>query len=243
MEKTIDYRWVRCRAYQTRIIVDFQRGFLYCPIPKAANTAWKLLLSPQVPGKVEHVHSPSLSGFQYLANVSEEFQQKKHSLFKFIFVRDPYSRLLSTYKNKFEGLSRRNENQRNSFWVGFGQYIKAQLLSAGQQDNDESDLTFAEFVRFVCGQEPAEMDEHWHPQARMSCLEQINYDFVGKFEQLAQDVAIVFERLDISGKFPTHEEVRFPPTHAAEQIERYYDPELKAAVREKYEEDFRTFGY
>jgi hypothetical protein len=233
-----------CPPYRSRIIVDEERGFLYCPIPKAANTAWKAaLLGANCPADPQKLHRRDV-GFTYLSSVSEEkLAEIRHRLFKFTFVRDPYSRLLSAFKDKFENASTCSDRPgRDPFWFKYGAKLKQDALAAGLAENSGPDLTFNEFVRLVCRMTPATMNEHWHPQALLACVDEINYDFIGRFERLADDVPVALARLGLQS-FPTLEDLRWRPTRALELVDTYYDAELREMVRQKYDIDFRTFNY
>jgi hypothetical protein len=233
-----------CPPYRSRIIVEEQRGFVYCPIPKAANTAWKAaLLGPDRPKNPQSLHRRDI-GFTYLSSISEEkWAEIRDRLFKFTFVRDPYSRLLSAFKDKFENASTSTDRPgRDPFWLKYAAKLKHDALEAGLAENSEPDLTFSEFVRLVCRMAPETMNEHWHPQALLACVDEINYDFIGRFERLDDDVPVAMARLGLQS-FPTVKDMRWRPTHATDLLDTYYNPELREMVRQKYDIDFRTFNY
>jgi chondroitin 4-sulfotransferase 11/chondroitin 4-sulfotransferase 13 len=230
-----------CPPYRSRIIVNEERKFLYCPIPKAACTAWKAALAgPNRPRDPQELHR-KYEGFTFLSSLPEErFDAIKSSLFKFIFVRDPFSRLLASFKNKFENASTVPNN--DPFWGNYGTQLKKHAIDTGLAEDSAPDLNFREFVRLVYRMKPATMNEHWHPQALLACVGEIDYDFIGHFERLADDVPVPLTSLGISS-FPTLADVRQRPTNSSQLVDTYYDAELREMVREKYDIDFRTFGY
>ena len=233
-----------CPPYRSRIIVDEERAFLYCPIPKAANTAWKaVLFGPDRPNDPQELHRRDI-GFTYLSSLPEEkWLEIRDDLFKFTFVRDPYSRLLSAFKDKFENASTNSDRPgRDPFWLKYAAKLKQDAHAAGFGENNGPDLSFNEFVRVVCRMVPATMNEHWHPQALLACVDEINYDFIGHFERLDRDIPIALSRLGLDS-FPTAEELRWRPTNALQLLDNYYNDELREMVRQKYEVDFRTFNF
>jgi hypothetical protein len=230
-----------CASYRSQIIVNEEQGFLYSPIPKAACTAWKAVLAgPNRPADIKKLHR-NYPGFTFLSSLSQErFEEIKDRLFKFVFVRDPYSRLLAAFKNKLENASIRPKH--DPFWVGYGAHLKNVVLAAGLAENSGADLTFREFVRLVHRMKPATMNQHWHSQALLALVDEIEYDFIGHFERLADDRVVVLTRLGLQW-FPTRADVQHQSTNASELIDVYYDAELREMVREKYDVDFRTFEY
>jgi len=243
--RPINYAFVRAPEFRSRIIINLAKGYLYCPIPKAANTAWKVVLADELPKELGAIHG-KYAGFQYLASITpEQYARQQNSLFKFIFVRDPYSRLLSTYKNKFENVlaAHTPQSTTNAFWAGFARYMKQKITDAGQRETPDENITFSEFVHYICGIDYPQMDEHCHPQALLARPDKIDYDFIGRLERLPEDVAHVFKRLNITKTFPTQEQIRFPGTNASTMLDQYYTPKLKQMIREKFDMDFKQFGY
>ncbi|GAB0490633.1 hypothetical protein MMPV_001870 [Pyropia vietnamensis] len=95
------------RPWASRILVSERRKVLFCPIPKAANSNWKYLLR-RLEGygdyaNLSKLHNPALSGLRYLSDYSAGEAATllaDPTYTKFVFVRDPYTRLLSAYMDK-----------------------------------------------------------------------------------------------------------------------------------------------
>lgn len=104
---------------------------------------------------------------------------------KFLFVRHPFERLLSAYRNKLE---RRHDSSRY-FQSRFGRRIvrryRANATARSLRDGD--DVTFAEFAAFVADTRLTVFNEHWAPIDRLCRPCAVNYDFIGKHESLFQD--------------------------------------------------------
>ncbi|KAI4883985.1 hypothetical protein NFI96_003366 [Prochilodus magdalenae] len=116
------------------LIVDEQHGIIYCYVPKVASTNWKRLmivlseslLADGVPYQnpldipVELIHRSSLKCTfnKFLKRYGKyshdlmKIKLKKYT--KFLFVRDPFVRLISAYRNKFE---QKNEHFYKKFAV------------------------------------------------------------------------------------------------------------------------------
>lgn len=236
------YRHARVEPYLQRIIVSHQYRLIYCPIPKAACTTWKTVLNPgRAVTESYHIHG-SRPGFVALSTLS--LGDRSHvldSYFKFTFVRHPLSRLLSVYKDKFELASAKPSTVPYRFWRGYAEHIKEAVLDGGYCDTTWRDLTFQEFARFVCHQQPAWMNEHWHPQHLL--LGGLKYDFVGRLERLRPDSAYVCSKVGLPWPLPGQEQVGIAKTGAGALLDDYYTPELEALVTEKFRQDFDQLGY
>ncbi|MCK5174371.1 MAG: sulfotransferase family 2 domain-containing protein, partial [Planctomycetes bacterium] len=183
-----------------------------------------------------------------------------HNFFKFAFVRNPWSRLVAGYLDKF---------------VQYYAEIAGDLaeLIAHVQEKSRSDLdlnkgvTFRQFVERVAGSRDMELDEHWRPQ---SCFVAYHkFDFIGKFENFQADVKYVNQQLGIelnlghgsnsvgyasniaSGAGNSY----FDNCYADElrkikedcggfpDYKRFYPPDLRELVANKYQKDIEIFGY
>uniref|UniRef100_A0A3Q0QWJ4 Carbohydrate sulfotransferase n=1 Tax=Amphilophus citrinellus TaxID=61819 RepID=A0A3Q0QWJ4_AMPCI len=91
------------------LIVDDKHSLIYCYVPKVACTNWKRVLMVltsdgrytdplAIPANEAHVagNLRTLSEFSVA-----EINQRLRSYLKFIFVREPFERLVSAYRNKF----------------------------------------------------------------------------------------------------------------------------------------------
>ena len=74
----------------TRIVVVESLKLLYCVMPKAASRLWREMLEKATP------RTRRLRGYP-----PEQQRQILKTYFKFTFVREPFERILSAYKDKF----------------------------------------------------------------------------------------------------------------------------------------------
>ena len=83
------------------LIVNDKYKVIYCYIPKVACSQWKrVFLDLENRAKVRDEHSKS--NFKFLKKYSDEgVKMRLQSYYKFLFVREPFERLLSAYENKF----------------------------------------------------------------------------------------------------------------------------------------------
>ncbi len=139
--------------------------------------------------------------------------------FRFAFVRNPYARLLSCYRDKIQ-------SQREPRF----------LLSIGIKDG--SIPSFLEFLQIISKQNPAQMNRHWMPQARL-IPEQIKLSMLGRFENLESDLSLLGKNLGL-----TDVPLKRVDPHRTDTGNSF---ELKPSeidlMNRSYSEDFRRFNY
>lgn len=138
------------------------------------------------------------------------------AVFKFTFVRNPYSRVLSAYLDKIVRCEKRG--------------------NAGLPA--EGDVTLLEFLEAIRSHNPRKMNRHWRPQSV-----QVSFpaDFIGKLERFDEDFAFVMRELGIEGvPVNTKQEER---TNARDRLRDYIGLREKALIDEIYAVDFERFGY
>jgi len=133
--------------------------------------------------------------------------------FSFAFVRNPWDRMVSTF-SRMDG---------HMAWRAF---------EAGY---DLRGATFDEFV------EVARVFRHVHlqPQAQILCDENgaCGVDFLGRFDRLDQDFAVVAERLGVTVRLERHN------SSSHEDYRKHYNDRSRRLVAELYREDIEAFGY
>lgn len=137
--------------------------------------------------------------------------------FKFSFVRNPFARAVSNFK-MFTGKSI-NENEK----------IKVEQMKEFLDKPNE--LTFIDFLNFTNEKD----NHHWQPQSDFIPLD---VDFIGKLEDIYNDIDHVFEKAKIEGLSLPH----FNRTIKDNYLD-YYNEQSKNFVVSKYKEDFERFGY
>lgn len=154
-----------------------------------------------------------------------------NNYFKFALTRNPYSRILSSYLDKF--VKNMWEKRRRAPGLGL---------------DPEKEIPFIDFLHVIRNQSIEEMDIHWMPQAYLLPLATENLDFIGKFETFQDDWTFILktmqERSNIqnSNLFQS-QNITWHNTGANEKIKNYYTPETVDIVKELYRIDFEKFGY
>lgn len=153
---------------------------------------------------------------------------KSKDFYKFCFVRNPYTRLLSGYLDKVLG----NYPEKRSILIQLG-YNRFKI---------DRFISFEEFVDAVCEQSIGDHDPHWREQYTHCYMGRFDYHFVGHLETMKADLAASFDQIIPGGsRFITRCDRH--KTSATGKMTEYYTPEILKKVNEKYQRDFEAFGY
>lgn len=231
-----DFFWVD--EYASRVIIDRSRNYLYCPIPKCANTAIKHAILNKSTYCNVHDHK-----FEVLSDLSEDERSSYIAgALKFVVVRDPYDRILSAYLNKFAIGPGCQGDDMPDLWKRFSRFIVRYSRPEGVDAQIAYWPSFSEFVKFVCDLPLEAMNEHWHPQTELAMRKLINYDYVIQFEKINHEWPKLANLLGF-GLLPSPESIYFLPTFANSYVDKYYTDELRELIANKFITDFNSFGY
>ncbi|MEM6769141.1 MAG: sulfotransferase family protein [Bacteroidota bacterium] len=227
---------------QNSTLISPRYNYLYANTAKVACTTIRKLLidaeyqtirpyAERAPTLHYNNFLPFLSVWQF-PNFPQWLQENQP--YTFCFVRNPYTRLLSGYLDKVVG----NQAQ------------KANILEAmGKADQPDLDISFATFIRVVCEMPVEQQDAHWRVLYYQTFQEGLEFNFIGRFENLEADLRKVAKDLGIEQYIDEHTfskagtTSRHHATNAGSQLQDYYTPELCALVRKGFAKDFAHFGY
>ena len=183
---------------------------VFIHIPKAAGTS---LTRTLFDSPSRHLHYTEYE----CAN-----PRKFRSYFKFTFVRNPYDRLFSAYTFLKKG----GLNELDRCWA---------------EQNLASFPDFESFVRGWVTPENIQTWVHFKPQHFWICDAslKLKVDFVGRFEQMDADVAIVQQRL----KLPVVPLPKINVTDRSVKDPVAYTAEMRAIVENAYRQDIELFAY
>lgn len=145
--------------------------------------------------------------------------------FRFAFVRNPWARCYSCYKQKF----RRNTPLK---WA----------RTFHGRSGLHPDMSFAEFVRWLATDagRDAWADRHWLSQHRVLGLDRgMQYDFIGTLDTFRRDVRRLGALLNIDPDVFSH---RLQSSAPGEYLQ-HYTPELVALVARRYARDVELFAF
>jgi sulfotransferase famil protein len=153
-------------------------------------------------------------------------------LFAFSFVRNPWDRLVSCYRDKIRG----EVDGYTYFTIRPG---VANCLA--RFDGFVAGMSFDEFVRTVAAIPDEDADAHFRSQHTFVTNDEgrLAVDFVGRYERLAEDVRVVEQRIGLPPiELPRLQVARAPVSYAA-----FYTAETQRIVADRYERDLELFGY
>ena len=240
-EKSVGHicRYVPTWDLQYLTHISLKNNYMYIETPKVACSSIKRTLQSLEYENPDYQHADFVDvhkrDFSPLLQPSqvEDFSSliEKKDMYKFCFVRNPYSRLLSAYLDKIRG----GKEQK-----------MAVLLQTGRDMTDyEADIPFHEFVDAVCDQPFSSMDIHWRPQYYQTFQDTIKYDFIGKFESFSDDFQKAIKHIAGDEQSTTQylkSEARHA-TNASNVLSKFYGVRLRRKVYKKYKIDFEVFGY
>ena len=224
--------------------VSATHRYLYVATPKVACSKIKMALQtlegfelPPVPLRIHWRDTPGLSFVQSVSNFSTPEAVEiltAPGWFRFCFVRNPYSRLFSAYKQKVMDLT--------SPWVGFRESIRKSAGYATPPGAAPGMVGFGDFVRFIGEQSDGDRDGHWRSQVGTLHIDTIEYDFVGRMECFARDFTRVLQRFNA----PAELIASAPQVVNATQklpLAMAYDKPLADYVYQVFRDDFEAFEY
>ncbi len=218
-------------------------GLLYTEVPKVACTTLKFLMQSielEAQGKAPRAFNRKIihnRGDSPLPAIKQMEQRQFDEVivgknyFRFSIVRNPFERILSCYLSKIA----RPMPQR----ARIHSIRRGIPLEAASRLNEE--VSFREFLETIATQSIRDMDIHWRPQADQMLLGVVKYDFIGRYERLADCLGY------LKARFFPKSVVMIPgasnATNAASLLRQHYDDSCTELVRKIYADDFAVLGY
>ncbi|TKS91025.1 Carbohydrate sulfotransferase 11 [Collichthys lucidus] len=212
------------------LVVDEDHELIYCYVPKVACTNWKRVMMVltgrgkysdpmEIPSNEAHIPSNLKTLNQY--SIAEINHRLKNYL-KFLFVREPFERLVSAYRNKF------TLKYNSSFHKRFGTRIIRRYRKNATQDAllNGADVKFKEFADFV-------IHVTFH------------YDLVGKYETLEEDANYVLRLVGVgdSLRFPSYAKSTRTTDAMTAQFFSNISTQQQIQLYQLYKLDFLMFNY
>ena len=228
----------RPTVYATHhILVSQNSKILYCLTPKCASRQLKRLLFP-------NRTRPRLDRFS-----KQEQNMMLKTYFKFTFVREPFERLLSAFKDKFVYP---RQMDRYLLERHGREILKNYRKNASPRSLEElNDITFREFLEYLVkkGSDRTTriMDQHWDNYVNQCGMCDIEYDFIGHYETIEQDLAYFIK----AARLPVQDARRFAaykhtPSNTSSSLLKYYSQiplEWIDILGGIYKTSFEMFGY
>ena len=232
-----------------KYIVSTEHSFVYFVTPKVACSSIKEALLPLFsidadtyshvgkdgnsrtrPHRAFNESRNQLNKKEYLARESEF-----SAFLRFGFVRNPWDRLISCYRQKL--LHRKRPDRKDNRPL------------QGSRDNPDAfylGMSFEEFIEQVHAIPDSESDQHFKSQASIfythdpdeRCLASV----IGHFESLTDDFGAVMAQLGLADRVTLGHRLRSRRPGKRPYTE-FYDERLRGLVAERFADDIRLFGY
>jgi hypothetical protein len=206
---------------------------------KIISDTWKFiwLFIPKVGGRsLKQLLISKYDGYSVEKGIDEIVAERPEcdAYFKFNFVRNPWSRIVSCYVNKIDT---DDEKNLNACVTPYAQLYKH--------------MPFREFVAFLHSPEggdfyPRYANRHWVSQ-HVFCTDArgaVFCDAVGRIENLQADFAEICRRIGMPVfEVPHLGSTKKPGESDTARYRGFYDADLAESVRRRYARDIELFGY
>lgn len=212
----------------------------YCAIPKVGTSVWRRII----------VNLNGLYPDDDVVPVQKQFRLSQFPLNqigpilqshrRFLFVREPFTRLLSAFLDKFEKHVQLFEDKYGRKIIKtYRDNPSAESLKRGH------DVTFAEFIQYRTDPETREKNPHWSLYYDLCHVCDISYDFIGSFENAEIEVPFVIKNV-IKVNSSKLQDLTWRPSGTSDILLEYYSQVSKENIRKIYniyKIDFELFGY
>ncbi|XP_034041693.1 carbohydrate sulfotransferase 8-like isoform X2 [Thalassophryne amazonica] len=239
------------RHHVAHIYVEDKYRLLYCQVPKAGCSNWKRTLMV-LAGQASNAQNIKHDTVHYGNHLKRLDSFDRHGIMwrletytKLIFAREPLERLVSAYRDKFE-------NPNNYYHSLFGKPIisKYRANASSAALSTGNGVTFQEFVQYLLDvHRPVGMDIHWEPANQLCnpCL--LDYDFIGKFENMEEESNFFLRRAGAPRNLtlPSFKDRNPSAERTSMQITQKYFSQISAWERQRiydfYYMDYLMFNY
>ena len=215
--------------------------FIYIEVYKAASTTMRILLrdlygsaarkpfpgfNRDMLGSIYARESVPLPPLTALEDKDQRELLEAPDVLRFTIVRNPYTRLVSAWRNKVFLCDPWIEDVYTA--------VRGEMPPIGQ----ERPVEFAEFVSYLESTVGGVWDAHWTRQVDLTFPKSLWFTHIGKVETLKATIKVLGEQLRVET------ELQLP--HINQEVIRpspKYSSALAARVYALYEEDFAAFEY
>ncbi|XP_039255489.2 carbohydrate sulfotransferase 10-like isoform X1 [Styela clava] len=227
---------------KTSLFYSDKHKILFCSIPKCATRSQANFLA-----NIEGIIDGKLaneSASEYIErrlsvrnlNVSEVAKRIKNYT-KFIIVREPFSRLLSAFRDKLE------RKRGNGYYVGLSHRIHAQYGNGTGNETGITKTSLQDFVEYLTAKRDNQQDPHWNYYYRLCSPCDIQYDYIAHMSTLDTDMEYFMKQFRMKN-------VVFPPSFNSftdgKKVYNYFSNVSASSVNllyHRYKTDYDIFGF
>lgn len=208
--------------------------------PKTSGSRWQ---------KTWHIDRSQHSKFAEALPVLDKFNLDLDNYFKFVFVRNPYSWILSIWNNFYQSPKRNLPNSlRSSVSFMFREIFNNKLDSQYfyKMHPDGSFKSFVLFIDEVVTNHPQSAQKVWGATEQYSFIENdrnIEFDFIGRFENFEEDLNKISNKIDAKQLSEIPKKVVSASKNDRQDYLKYYDKQSIEIINRIFARDFKTFNY
>ena len=196
-------------------------GAVYIEIAKVASSSFKVVFA-----ELLGLDLAGAGGNPHLLDFPSPVGESRR--FTFAFVRNPWDRLVSCYRDKIAG--------EVADFTGMAESGVAYCLAGF--DAFSAGMDFAAFVEAVAGIPDEDADEHFRSQHRF--VPNVGVDFVGRYEALESDFAHIARKIGLPAGTTLP---RLQANPASADYREFYTPRTRELVARRFAEDVARFDY
>jgi len=242
------------RPMWQNLICSKEHKVSFCPVYKAASTFLLkkfLLIAPS-----EKWDKDSVNHLETQANVLArkeygyldswdaypDFTTKGTTI---IFVRHPFERILSAFRDKLENPSVRGGKFNEYYYNKYGRRIVMHYRKEKITGPTFKYPRFSEFLNYLLDKDLRYDDEHWAPFYKECTPCHVNYTFIGHFETLYWDMHLLAQKTNLVEKWDDPNDYFQSSTYLKVSQEYYagIDRDVIRKLYKRYKIDFELFGY
>lgn len=199
-------------------MISHHRKFIFLHIPKCGGTSIETAFNAWTNTYSTNYFYLGKHRQHFLLDEILDEYPKCSNYFKFSFIRNPFSRIVSEYNYILSNL----KNLKNLSFKDFVLNLEFYLNNVAYKYHDLS------LCDYLLNQE-----------------DELVVDFVGRLENFQEDFNEVCSKIKVPNLFLPHKNASKKSLHNSTQkhYNEYYDNETKQIVAEKYAKDIEYFGY
>eukprot|EP01064_Diplonema_japonicum_P028683 TRINITY_DN4463_c2_g1_i1.p1 TRINITY_DN4463_c2_g1~~TRINITY_DN4463_c2_g1_i1.p1 ORF type:complete len:612 (+),score=106.01 TRINITY_DN4463_c2_g1_i1:86-1921(+) len=241
---------LRRKGVVEQMYIDHDLKFVYCVIPKAGCTTYKAwVLNNAGLFKGGNVHNRELYNKKRIQNgqyvTDEEMLEILNGgkYFKFSITRNPYTRVLATYLERYHQCEKQVRRTKNECDMWKRALINRQTASNHNLPRDNN--TFTEYLQIMKDNPTQEVDfrnAHWVSGVQVCGLDELIYDWLGYLEN-SNDQELLYT---ITGRKAVPKEKQGGLRHSEGTAKKlsHYTERAKQLVDEIYRNtDISRLGY
>ena len=232
------------------LLYDDSKKVIFCYAPKVGSSNWKrmfaVLNGTEQPSNLNRSKPHILKNVNKLEYLSKEERDKRlKTYFKFAFVRNPFERIVSAYRNKIAvhiNYTNREHWPDDILYHILKTYNQEKFKEWAQANFSslEHYPSFTNFVQYLADANLDSLNEHFQQFLNLCHPCAVNYTFIGNFNRLPHEAFYIIDYLGIPRNYylnrPGH-----PTYKTSSLVPKYYDELPKLTLMQKFSHQLNMY--